>query len=97
MFFALLGLAGIARADETCAFKWDVSREHALFQQGAAALAAGRDAWTAPAEFGGRPGCGTPHKVVEFALPAEQDLLLEFSNGEGAQVRYSVTAIAPPH
>lgn len=161
-FFALLGLAGIARADEACTqFKWDVSHEHALFQQAATAVTGGSEAGAAPAvktetlyaltlvpqdgvhfavpprktrdgayaglarlqvaqaghyrvslsapvwvdvvqggqvlptaDFGGSPGCVTPHKVVEFVLPAGQDLLLEFSGGDSAQVRFSVTAIA---
>jgi len=46
-------------------------------------------------DFQGRPGCSAPHKIVEFVLPASQDLLLQFSNAVSARVRVTVTASAP--
>jgi hypothetical protein len=42
-------------------------------------------------DFRGQRGCSTPHKVVEFALPAKQDLLLQFSNAASPHVRVTIT------
>lgn len=151
-------------ADACRQFKWDVSREHALFQQkaitvdGAAAVAnapemkvgslydvslqlqdgvhfvhtpgkkmitdgayagiarfkvetAGHyrvslgtpfwvdvvdgDQLVPTADFGGSPGCDTPHKVVEFVLPAGHELVLQLSAGTAKDVKLSVTAVPP--
>jgi hypothetical protein len=152
----------VPAADACAQFKWDVAREHALFQQpasavdGAAALAGapllqtgtlydlslqpqdgvhfvhapgkkmitdgayaglarfkveqaahyrvslGTPLWVdvvdggqlvATADFGGSPGCDTPHKVVEFALPAGRELVLQVSAGTARDVKLSITAI----
>jgi hypothetical protein len=45
-------------------------------------------------DFQGRPGCSAPHKIVEFALPANQELLLQFSNAVSTHVRVTVTEAA---
>jgi hypothetical protein len=42
-------------------------------------------------DFRGQRGCSAPHKVVEFALSANQDLLLQFSNAASAHVRMTIT------
>lgn len=151
-------------ADACSSFKWDVSRERALFQQkatavdGAAAVAGGPelkagtlyelglqpqgavhfvhapgkkmitdgayaglahfkvdkaghyrvslgtpfwvdvvdgDQLVPTADFGGSAGCDTPHKVVEFVLPADHDLVLQVSAGIARDVKLSVTAVPP--
>jgi len=46
-------------------------------------------------DFQGRPGCEAPHKMVEFVLPAKQDLLLQFSHAVNSRVRVTITASAP--
>jgi hypothetical protein len=35
-------------------------------------------------EFQGQRGCSTPHKVVEFELPASANLVLQISNASDA-------------
>lgn len=44
-------------------------------------------------DFGGSPGCDVPHKIVEFVLPADHDLVLQLSAGTAKDVKLSVTAI----
>ncbi|HEY1726647.1 MAG TPA: hypothetical protein VGF89_14590 [Steroidobacteraceae bacterium] len=41
--------------------------------------------------FQGRPGCSAPHKSVQFALPAHQALLLQFSAVSDSQLRVTIT------
>lgn len=45
----------------------------------------------ASAEFSGSAGCRSPRKVVVYALPAEQDLIVQFSASEPEKLRVSVT------
>jgi hypothetical protein len=55
LLLALIGCGRPAVADDACAgFKWDVTREHALFAGTGAALTAGKDARSAPALAAGR-------------------------------------------
>jgi hypothetical protein len=42
-------------------------------------------------DFQGRPGCSTPHKVVEFELPAEKPVILEFSASVTPSLKVTVT------
>jgi hypothetical protein len=42
-------------------------------------------------DFQGRPGCSTPHKIVEFSLPGGRPMLLEFSSSVTPSIRVSVT------
>jgi len=42
-------------------------------------------------DFQGRPGCSTPHKIVEFALPAGKPLLLEFSASVTPSIKVTVS------
>src|SRR6516162_2236726 len=46
-------------------------------------------------DFQGRPGCSAPHKIVEFPLTSNRDLLLQFSNAVSPHVRVTVTPSAP--
>ncbi len=46
-------------------------------------------------DFTGLRGCSGPHKLVEFLLPANQDLLLQFSGATTAQLHVAITK-APP-
>jgi hypothetical protein len=43
----------------------------------------------------GRRGCSAPHKIVEFDLPSNRVLLLQFSNGMSPHVRVAITPTAP--
>jgi hypothetical protein len=45
--------------------------------------------------FQGQAGCNAPHKIVEFTLPAQARLLLQFS-GAGEQLRVTITRAAGP-
>jgi hypothetical protein len=42
-------------------------------------------------DFQGRPGCSAPHKVVEFLLPGEAPITLQFSGAHTPAVKVSVT------
>jgi hypothetical protein len=44
--------------------------------------------------FQGQAGCSSPHKIVEFTLPARARLLLQFS-GAAEQLRVTITPAAP--
>jgi hypothetical protein len=41
--------------------------------------------------FQGRPGCLAPHKIVQFALPAGPQLLLQFSAATVPRLRVTIT------
>lgn len=46
-------------------------------------------------DYQGQKGCSTPHKIVEFELPASVPVLLEVSSAVEPEIRVSVTAAAP--
>jgi hypothetical protein len=51
-------------------------------------------------DFEGRSACAAPHKIVEFSLPANTPLTLQFSAGSTPTLRLAVTrapAAAAPH
>jgi hypothetical protein len=43
-------------------------------------------------DFQGQKGCSAPHKVVEFVLPADKELLLQFGNTAGSHARFTITS-----
>ena len=43
-------------------------------------------------DFQGQRGCGGPRKIVEFVMPAHQQLWLQLSGSSAAQVHVSITA-----
>lgn len=47
-------------------------------------------------DFQGSPGCNAPHKIVEFNLPADTDLVLQLSASTQGSVRVSVTRTTSP-
>ncbi|WP_273456958.1 hypothetical protein [Nevskia ramosa] len=49
----------------------------------------------ASSDFGGAPGCETPRKVVLYQLPANTELLLQFSGAADADVRVAITVVPP--
>ena len=46
------------------------------------------------ADFGGSPGCDTPHKIVEYVLPPGRELVLQVSAGVVGDVKLSITRVA---
>lgn len=48
----------------------------------------------ASTDFGGAPGCETPRKVVLYSLPANTELLLQFSGAADTDVRVAITAVS---
>ncbi len=47
-------------------------------------------------DFQGAHGCEPLHKIVEFELPADQSLTLQFSGAPGTSVRVAITAVTSP-
>jgi hypothetical protein len=45
----------------------------------------------ASSDYQGRPGCHAPHKIVQFQLPANQELLIQLSGTPEKQVRLTIT------
>jgi hypothetical protein len=44
-------------------------------------------------DFTGAHECHAPRKIVQYELPAGNDLILQISNGDGASLRVTVTAV----
>ena len=47
-------------------------------------------------DFQGSRGCARPHKIVEFELPANADLVLQFSGSTDAMVTTAITPVGAP-
>jgi hypothetical protein len=45
----------------------------------------------ASSDYQGRSGCHAPHKIVQFELPAKQELLIQLSGTPEKQVRLTIT------
>jgi hypothetical protein len=83
--------AGLARVTVPQAGSYRISLDAPLWIDvlaNAAALAA-RD-------FQGRPGCSAPHKIVEFELPANTPLTLQFSGAQSATVKLALSRSPGP-
>ena len=46
-------------------------------------------------DFQGAAGCSRPHKIVEFDLPGDSELVLQLSGAREAAILLGVTALAP--
>ncbi len=44
-------------------------------------------------DFTGSRECRAPHKIVQYPLPAGNDLVLQFSNATSPSVKVTVTAL----
>jgi len=47
-------------------------------------------------DFQGQRGCRAPHKIVEFMMPAHEELWLQFSGASAAQVHVAITRAPAP-
>ncbi len=47
-------------------------------------------------DFQGARGCDKPHKIVEFDLPGDRDLTLQFSGSTDSSVLMSITPVSAP-
>jgi hypothetical protein len=47
-------------------------------------------------DFQGHVGCERPSKIVEFDLPAQRTLTLQFSGASDSEVMMAITAVATP-
>jgi len=47
-------------------------------------------------DFQGHVGCARPSKIVEYDLPAEHTLTLQFSGASDSEVTIAITAVATP-
>ncbi len=47
-------------------------------------------------DFTGAHGCNAPHKIVQYNLPAGEDLVLQLSGATKDRVRVAITPAAPP-
>jgi hypothetical protein len=47
-------------------------------------------------DFSGSRECARPHKIVEFELPANQELVLQFSGSTDTSVITAITPVATP-
>jgi hypothetical protein len=45
-------------------------------------------------DYQGNHGCSRPHKIVEYDLPANKDLILQLSGGEDSPVSVTITPAA---
>ena len=50
----------------------------------------------AATDFGGVAGCESPRKLVTYPLPADRDLVLQFSGAVDPSVRVSITEVLSP-
>lgn len=80
----LLGISAVSQAADPCAaFKWDVSREVALFTTAPAAAEAAEDAGSAPTLVAGRLYALTlkPQEAVRYAVPSTKKMLADGAFG----------------
>ncbi|WP_295682570.1 hypothetical protein [uncultured Nevskia sp.] len=82
--------AGLVRFKSGIAGAYRVSLSHGIWID---VIASGKA--IASSDFGGAPGCERPRKVVLYQLPANTELLLQFSGAADADVRVAITAVPP--
>jgi hypothetical protein len=85
------GYAGIASLQVSAPGIYRVSGDSPFWVD---AIAAGKTLETK--DFQGQKGCSSPHKIVEFELPASVPILLEFSSAGSPDIRVSITAAPLP-
>jgi len=73
-----------------------------LAQSGSYRISLDQSAWIdvidagqpiASGDFQGRPGCHAPHKIVQFALPAAHELLIQLSGAQDMHLKLTVTHV----
>jgi hypothetical protein len=78
--------AGLARIRVTKAGLWRIALDQPAWID---VIADGQSIISS--DYQGRPGCHAPHKIVQFQLPANQELLIQLSGTPETQVRLAIT------
>jgi hypothetical protein len=78
--------AGLARVRVPTSGTWRIALDEPAWID---VVAAGQA--IASSDYQGRPDCHAPHKIVQFPLPANQELLIQLSGTAQTQVRLTIT------
>ena len=80
--------AGLARLQVTASGTYRISLDQAAWID-----VIDTDRPIASGDFQGRPGCVAPHKIVQFALPAGKELLIQLSGAQDMHLKLTVTHV----
>jgi hypothetical protein len=78
--------AGLARVHVPTSGTWRIALDEPVWID---VVAAGQA--IPSSDYQGRPDCHAPHKIVQFPLPANQELVIQLSGTAQAQVHLTIT------